>query len=117
MKSNILITVLTLFLSVGITGCEDDKADTNSKYPECMQERIDLYIRNNLKPLSSPARIDKYLYNGKIVYIFDIPNVPDLGFTVVGENCNVICGGGGFTGKNDCEYELEYVETVWKDNR
>ncbi len=113
MKKIILFSAIALFLSA-MGGCEKEE---ENKYPTCMQEYIDTYIANNPTPPTNPALIEKYSYNGKIVYVFDRPYIIDAGFAVVDEDCNIICGGGGISGKNDCKFELKYIETVWKDNR
>ncbi len=114
-KIYFLCAIALLFF--GTLGCDNKKDDNNYTYPPCMQEQIDIYLTNNPTPPSNPASIEKYSYNGKIVYIFERPYIIDGGFTVRDENCNIICGGGGITGENNCKFELKYIETVWTDNR
>ncbi len=83
-----------------------------------MQEYIDIYMANNPTPPTNPASIKKFSYDGKIVYIFSFNYaIIDAKFEVIDQDCNKICEGGGVLGKNDCKYELKYIETVWKDNR
>lgn len=122
MKKLILFSVIALLLSATI-GCEKDenkeKEKINYKYPPCLQVEIDNYLATYPVPpkeTSDIPTIKKYKCGNKIVYIYEGYGVYDQISYVVDMSCDTIGEIGGWVG-NTCKCKLEYLETVWKDNR
>ncbi len=118
MKRIILFSALALLLST-MVGCEKEekrkKCQKVCKYPSCMQRQIDDYLANNIPSSYSPL-INKYSCNGKMVYSWEAGNPDGLSYLIT-LDCDTIGEMGGIDGRNTCKCNLEYIETVWKDNR
>ncbi|PKP40223.1 MAG: hypothetical protein CVT96_09855 [Bacteroidetes bacterium HGW-Bacteroidetes-13] len=110
MKTNILIISVIL---VAFFGCSSN----DENIPECFQSFIDFV--NERTPRG--ATIDKFTFNGEVVFGFNT-NIPDAQGAFVDESCKTICNSGGFDPSlSDCDEgfleNLIFVETVWKDTR
>lgn len=101
-----LASICTLLFA----SCENDKDLTG--IPSCIQDTM-----NRADINSSPdASLSEFLYKGQRVYMFD-PGVviPDWLYTVVNEDCEVICEFGGIAGLNTCpdfEAEAELIREI-----
>lgn len=108
------VILTAFFLSFFLISCENDPA--LEEVPSCIQADI----KNAIRDGNSEASLTQYLYNGENVYGFD-PGVvyPDIMYTIVNENCEVICQFGGIAGMNTCpdfEENAEVIGILWKNN-
>lgn len=105
-KLVVSLSILVLIFS----SCENDKDLTG--IPSCIQDTM-----NRADINSSPdASLSEFLYKGERVYMFDPGTViPDWLYTVVNEDCEVICEFGGITGISTCydfEAEAELIHEI-----
>jgi len=106
-----LIIILPMLLSY----CKK----TNSDTPDC----INNLITNGHFPFfcDTGARVDQYLFQGKLVYVFDPGNCgADMEAQVYDSSCNKIGALGGFTGNNLINNVLfnqnaTFQKTIWKN--
>lgn len=114
----IISTLIFPFLFIG---CSDN--DSENKYPECIQNQIETFLKNYPTSPNSgtKASVKKYLYKGETVYLTDFtPGFPDGATGVTNEKCEAICQLGGIDGSaSDCiDWDkAEFLETVWIDAR
>jgi hypothetical protein len=81
----------------------------------------------SVDPPSSPeeprATIDKYTFDGKIVYMLMTPSsyFTDILPVVIDSNCNLVCAYSQIEEYNTCDdlnvQEVKFIEFTWKDNR
>ncbi len=103
----------TLLLVFFIVSCNSDDVD----FPDCLQESIDQARNSN--PTTPRATIEKYMFNGQIVYEINLQNGFADGMTsIVDTDCNLVCNVGGIGGLT-CEgfEQAEFIGTVWEDSR
>src|SRR5579875_1086680 len=97
--------------------CHKENADS---VPPCIQQKIAAI--KAAPRWNPPAQVDKYLYNGKTVYLFS-SNCCDQYNVLYNDACNYVCApSGGFTGKGDGKCsdfftKAKHMGIVWKDNR
>lgn len=108
--------LITLFFS----GCSND--DNNSSLPECLQEMIEIIVYQEDEPQTPRASIDKYIYNGETVYLFNRNTwdfMSDSVKWVIDEECNSLCHvGSHFEDFNCIDWEsAQFIETIWTDPR
>ncbi len=111
MKRLILSCAIALFI---FTSCGYEWDLDN--VPSCIKDEIKNASRGGAKE----AKVTQYLYNGENVFAFD-PGVvyPDIMYTIVNEDCEVVCQFGGFAGLNTCPNFLENAEligVIWENN-
>ncbi len=116
MRNIILICTIILFLS---SSC-GDKIDNNfpGTYPCCLQSTLDNLISS--APTQPRAKLEKFYYKGQYVYSLNfVPPYPeDFLYSVVGENCEIICSYGGIANLKCAGWEeAEFIEVVWEDER
>ena len=97
MRAFRLIGLLCIF---GIVGCED--LDLYEPVPECIEKKIKEF-REAGATCDSGANVYRYEFQGMEVYAFyPGPCGTDMVTPVYDEECNVLCGLGGFTGNIMC---------------
>jgi hypothetical protein len=106
--------LITLFFS----GCSND--DNNSSLPECLEDTKTIVYQD--EPQTPRASIDKYIYNGETVYLFNRNTsdyMSDAVKWVIDEQCIVLCHIESNFEQNNCiDWEsAQFVETVWTDPR
>ena len=106
--------LITTFL----LGCSNDD---NNSLPECIQGIIENIVYQD-EPQTPRASIDKYIYNGETVYLFNRNtwnSFSDSVKWVINEGCDVSCHvGSHFEDFNCIDWEsAQFIETVWTDPR
>lgn len=108
----IVIIFLILFIS-----CK--KSDIADNIPSCVRNEI---ATNKIKPNWGIASVEEYLFQNKLVYVFNPSNsIADAPSFIKDDNCNTICtvGGFGIPPTNMCNGEIFYQaatlkRTIWK---
>lgn len=109
---------IMLFLVLSFIGC--DKVEIKTSVPQCINEAINSYHKSNIS-CESGKSVYRYEFNDRYIYVFNPGNCgADMMAEVYDENCNRICGLGGFAGNLTCEgvnfWEEATDETlIWED--
>lgn len=92
--------LIGLFCFIGILGCEN--LDLKEDVPECVEKKIKEFKDSDLT-CDSGANVIRYDFQGMQVYLFDPGNCgADMQAPIYDEQCNIICGLGGFAGNVMC---------------
>lgn len=94
---NVAFVVL---LTIIIAGCK--KSDTVIiDIPNCVKDKIDYY---NNSPNSYINKVDEFLFQGKLVYVFsqDGTKISDAGAIIINNDCSSLCFLGGIAGISTC---------------
>jgi hypothetical protein len=110
----IIILALFSLLILGFSSCKKDGIARNT--PTCIVEKI-----NNFKDIAcDDGEVDEYIFQEKIVYVFD-PGIEcgaDLTSEVVDEECNTLGYVGGIAGNTIINGEsfgsAKFERNIWK---
>lgn len=108
MKNFTLIVALSLLIS-----CTKNQEEKN--YPPCFESQIQILFESPVQ--STKSNIKKYSYQNNEVFVLERNIGTDEPYSVVDENCNIICEFGVWS-SNTCDLnDLVFVEIVWEDPR
>ena len=111
MKSTI-IGILVLGLAL-LLSCNKDKKET----PKCIWNKISDFDESFDW---EEAKVDKYTFQGKTVYVFDpgVCSQADMASEVLNQECESICYLGGQSGNQTINGEnfsnAHFEETIWE---
>lgn len=95
-----ITTILAFVVLFSIISCE--RLDLKENVPDCIENKILEFSESSL--CDQGASVYRYVFQNKFVYVFYPGNCgADMMATVYDQDCNAICGLGGFTGNVMCE--------------
>jgi len=105
---------LLLFL-IALSGCSDK--EINTVVPRCIS---DLVINFENTALCDDYKVDQYLFQNQVVYVFDNGSCgADMQAAVVDNNCNTIGALGGIAGNleinNESFTNAVFIKTVYSN--
>ena len=112
--------IALFFLIVFLFGCNNND-DNFSSLPQCLKETIEVIVYED-EPQTPRASIDKYIYDGETVYLFNRNTwdfMSDSVKWVINEECVALCHiGSHFENFNCIDWETaQFVKTIWTDPR
>ena len=107
----IYITLLIITINSSCT-----KLDIEEVTPHCIIEKIKEF---NKTSLCEDAKVEKYSFQEKIVYVFDQGNCgADMSADVIDSECNYLGYLGGLDGNGEINGEnftnAVFIKTIWK---
>lgn len=117
MKKLILLLIVLLLQQ---SCSSNDITNKTNNYPECISLKIQRILQS---PVQNPkAIIQKYNYNGFVVYAINFIKNDGASLEVYSDKCDLICSAGSTidgTPFNSCIdwNKATLIETVWSDPR
>lgn len=118
MKKIISLLVFTILIFISCS-----KSETSTKeiaYPECLSNQVQMILGNTIQ--TPKANIQKYNYNGIVVYAVNYLKNDGSSLEVYNDKCELICSSGSTidgTPFNSCIdwSKATLLKTVWTDPR
>jgi len=91
--------------------CSCERLNLKEEVPDCIEDKIREFS-NSDQVCDHVANVYRYIFQGKYVYVFDPGNCyADAIAPVYDENCNLLCGLGGFLGNTKCN-DIEFGDNI-----
>lgn len=105
--------IRSLFFYIALFGCNNEEIDTT--IPRCISNLINEFENT---ALCDDSKVDQYLFQNQIVYVFDHGSCgADMQVAVVDNNCNTIGALGGIAGNleinNESFTNAVFIKTVY----